>query len=67
MVTNGIPALAQIEIEAQRIVHNDAKKKDCKTMFCIQSVVDAVNFDLTSYAEIREGDVRYSFQVLQKR
>ncbi|XP_050909407.1 uncharacterized protein LOC127123207 [Lathyrus oleraceus] len=29
----------------------DAKKKDCKALFCIQSAVDSVNFDRISHVE----------------
>ncbi|CAL5183492.1 unnamed protein product [Lathyrus oleraceus] len=50
-VTNGIPELAHNTNDAQRINHNDAKKKDHKAIFCIQSAVDAANFDRISHIE----------------
>ena len=51
MVANGVPALGEDATEAQRTAHKDAKKKDCKAAFYIQSAVDATNFDRISHAE----------------
>lgn len=51
VVTNGVHVLAANATDAQRVSHKDAKKKDCKTLFCIQSAVDSTNFDRNSDAE----------------
>lgn len=51
VVTNGIFVLAANATDAQRVSHKDAKKKDCQTLFCIQSAVDSVNFDQISHVE----------------
>lgn len=54
LITNGILELAQNVNDAQRVTHNDTKKKDCKVAFHIQSAVDATNFDLISHAELEK-------------
>ena len=51
VVTNGVPALAANASDAQKTEHNEAKKKDCKAAYCIQTAVDAANFDRISHAE----------------
>ena len=51
VVTNGVPALAANASDAQKTEHNEAKKKDCKAAYCIQTVVDTANFDRISHAE----------------
>lgn len=51
MVTNDVPELAHNVNDAQRINHNDAKKKYCKVAFCIKSAMDVVNFDQISHVE----------------
>lgn len=45
VVIGGVPELAHNVNDTQRIIHKDAKKKDCKVALCIQSTVDAENFD----------------------
>ncbi|CAK8572291.1 unnamed protein product [Lathyrus sativus] len=52
VVTNGVPALGEDATDAQRTAHKDAKKKDCNKVFCIQSAVDAANFDRIAHAEL---------------
>lgn len=51
MVINGVSAVCEDAIDAQRTTHKDAKKKDCKTVFYIQSTVDATNFNIITHAE----------------
>ena len=59
VVTNGVTELAENATEAQRVLHKDLKKKECKASFCIQSVVDNANFDRISHDEsVKEtGDI----------
>ena len=35
VVTNEVHVLAANATDAQRVSHKDAKKKDCKALFCI--------------------------------
>lgn len=51
MVTNGIPELVENATDARRVTHKEAKKKDCKAAYCIQSALDSTNFDKISHAE----------------
>lgn len=51
VILNGVPKLVEHVIEAQRTIHKDTKKRDCKTLFCIQFVVDGANFNRISHAE----------------
>lgn len=45
VVTNGVHMLAANATDAQRVSHEDPKKKDCKALFCIQSKVYSADFD----------------------
>lgn len=51
VVNNDIHELADNTTDAQRVIHKDAKKKNGKDAYYIQSVVDATNFDRISHAE----------------
>lgn len=51
VVTNGVLVLTANASDAHRVSHKDAKKKDCKALFCIQSVIDLVSSDRISHAE----------------
>ena len=51
VVTNGVPKISHNSNDAQRINHKDAKKKDSKVVFCIQSAVDVGNFNRISHDE----------------
>jgi len=51
VVTDAVAELAENATEAQRVLHKDLKKKDCKASFCIQSAVDNANFDRIAHAE----------------
>lgn len=51
MVTNGILEIAENATDAQKVSNNEAKKKDYKVTYCIQSAVDSENFDKISHAE----------------
>ncbi|XP_050875317.1 uncharacterized protein LOC127078950 [Lathyrus oleraceus] len=51
VVTNGVSELAENTTDAQRVANKEAKKKDNKIAFYIQSVVDTTDFDQISYAE----------------
>ncbi|XP_050915601.1 uncharacterized protein LOC127130675 [Lathyrus oleraceus] len=51
VVTNGIHMLAINAIDAQRVNHRDAKKKDCKALFCIQLAVDSPDIGQISHVE----------------
>lgn len=51
VVTNGVTEVSENANDAQRVTHKDAKKKDCKAAFCIQSAVDATNFDRIYHTE----------------
>jgi hypothetical protein len=39
-VTNGVQELPGNAIDAQRNIHIDLKKKDCKTLYSIQAAID---------------------------
>ena len=43
VVTNDVHGLAKNAIDTQRVYNKEAKKKDCKTVFYIQSAVDTMN------------------------
>ncbi|XP_058726405.1 uncharacterized protein LOC131597746 [Vicia villosa] len=43
--------LAANASDVQKTTHNEAKKKDCKAAYCIQTAVDSTNFDIISHAE----------------
>lgn len=45
LVNLGYEALDENPTEAQRIVHKEAKKKDCKALFLIHQCVDANTFE----------------------
>lgn len=62
VATNGVPELAQNANNAHKVIHKDAKKKDCKTALCIQSAVDTMNFDRTSHAE----STKEAFDIIAK-
>ncbi|CAL5198322.1 unnamed protein product [Lathyrus oleraceus] len=51
VVTNGVLAVSEDAIDAQGTAYKDAKKKDCKETFYIQSAVDAANFDIVAHVE----------------
>lgn len=51
-VTNGVHVLAVNSIDDLRVSHKDAKKKDYKVLFYIQSAVDSASFDRISHAEL---------------
>src|SRR4051812_9918801 len=51
VVTEGVLAMAANASYAQKIAHNEAKKKDCKAAYCIQTEVDTTNFDNISHGE----------------
>ena len=51
VVTNGVPAVGEDSTDALRTTHKDAKKKDCKAVFYIQSAVDVTNFDRIAHAK----------------
>ena len=54
-----VPALAANATDKQKKAYNEVKKKDCKAAYCIQTVVDAANFDRISHAETAKeaGDI----------
>ena len=52
VVTDGVPALAANATDEQKKAHNKVKKKDCKAAYCIQTAVNAVNFDKISHVEM---------------
>lgn len=52
VVIDGVPELAENATDAQGVTHMEAKKKECKAAYCIQSEVDSANFDKISYAEL---------------
>ncbi|XP_058762247.1 uncharacterized protein LOC131635629 [Vicia villosa] len=52
VVTGGVLVLAADTTEAQRTIHNEVKKKDCKAAYCVQTAVDSANFDKISHAEL---------------
>ena len=52
VVTNVVPELSKNATDAQRVANKEAKKKDCKVAYCIQSAVDSTNFDKISHAEL---------------
>lgn len=51
MVTNGVLEFVENAIDAQRVAHKEAKKKDCRSAYFIQSAVDSANFNKISHAE----------------
>lgn len=51
VITNGVLKLVENATDVQRVANKKAKKKDCKVAYCIQSVVDSVNFDKISHVE----------------
>ncbi|XP_050896104.1 uncharacterized protein LOC127102817 [Lathyrus oleraceus] len=51
VVTHGVPELDENATDAQRVAHKEAKKKDCKAAYCIQSAVGSTNFNRISHAE----------------
>ena len=51
MVTEGVHALATNATDEQKKAHNKVKKKDCKAAYCIQTAIDAANFNRISHAE----------------
>lgn len=51
VVNNDIPEFADNAIKTQRVIQKDAKKKDCKIVYCIQSAVDAAKLEWISHAE----------------
>lgn len=51
VVTNGVPDLTHNAIEAHRTTHRTWWKKNCKTAFYIQYVVDNANFNRISHVE----------------
>lgn len=51
MVNNDVPELVKNATDAQGVVNKEAKKKDCKVVYCIQPAVDSENFDKISHAE----------------
>lgn len=51
VVIKDVHVIAANVTDAQGVGHKDAKKKDGKALFCIQSVVDSANFDLISHVE----------------
>lgn len=62
MVTNGVLELAENAIDAPRVTNKEAKKKDCKVAYCIQSVVDSANLDKISNVE----SVKETWNILVK-
>ncbi|XP_058733837.1 uncharacterized protein LOC131605507 [Vicia villosa] len=52
---NDISELVVNATNAHRVSHRDVKKKGCKVALCIQSVVDAVNFDWIAHVESTNG------------
>lgn len=51
VVTNSVPEFANNANDDKRITHKEAKKKDRKVAFYIQSALDTTNFDWISHAE----------------
>ena len=51
VVINGVSKLAENTTEAQRTIHKESNKKDCKTSFCIQSAVGGANVDMIAHVE----------------
>ena len=51
VVTDDVLTLATNATDEQKKAHNKVKKKDCKAAYCIQTAVDAANFDRISHAE----------------
>lgn len=51
VITNGIPELAENATDAQRVANKEAKKKDCKVAYFIESAIDSANFDKISHVE----------------
>ncbi|XP_050876469.1 uncharacterized protein LOC127080179 [Lathyrus oleraceus] len=62
VVTNDVPELAENATDAQRVMHKEAKKKDCKAGYCIQSEVVLANFDMSSHAQ----SVKEAWDILVK-
>ncbi|XP_050890818.1 uncharacterized protein LOC127096268 [Lathyrus oleraceus] len=52
VVTNGVSELVENATDVSRVANKEAKKKDCKTAFYIQSAVGATNFDRISHVEL---------------
>lgn len=51
VVENDVPKLAQDATDVHKTAHKEAKKKECKTVYCIQSTVDLTNFDKIFHVE----------------
>ena len=51
VVTDDVPALTANVTDEQKKTHNKVNNKDCKVASCIQTAVDAANFDMISPAE----------------
>lgn len=51
LVNNGVLELGDNTTNAQRVSHKDVKKKYFKVAYCIQSAIDAANFDWIYYVE----------------
>lgn len=51
MVTNDVPELTENETDAHRVALKEAKKKDSKDAYYIQSAVDSENFGKIFHAE----------------
>ena len=51
VVTNRVHELVKNIIDAQGFTNKEAKNKECKVAYCIQSTVDSANFDKISHTE----------------
>ncbi|XP_019430780.1 PREDICTED: uncharacterized protein LOC109338097 [Lupinus angustifolius] len=62
IVEDGLPEMADVTIEAQRMLYKEIKKKDCKTMFLLHQCVDEAYFDKISKAK----SAKDAWEILEK-